>query len=1116
MSKPPSPAKPKGKAPRLVEPSGFFAMRTPLLSFDELIAWGEGMTAAGVAAREGATDGDVEAALKADKQRLRERLRVQAARPEVREALFVASPSLDESFPQWLENPDSERGGKVEKTLVRYFMRMGGRCTPFGLFAGCSVGKLGEVTRLEVVPRTAYERHTRLDMDYVAQLTEALGKDPEMRAALTYRPNSSLYTSAGRLRYAEARVDGRMRSYHLVAVDPTDYLMATMERAKDGARIDQLIDGLCADDAEVTREDAEGFVGELIDSQLLVADLEPTVSGLEPIHGLIATLRGVAQVPIAQAAGEKLVETRDALDALDKSGVGADPQRYRDIAKSLEALPAPVELPRLFQVDMVKPSPEATLGKEVVDELYKGLDILARTGSPRGRDSLRSFVEEFNKRYESAEMPLVEVLDEESGIGFEKSNAPSAEASPLLEGMVFGGGGTAGDPQVGFGARQAFFMRKLDELARTGGREIVLTDEDIKRFERQQPVPFPDAFAVMAQVTAESPEALARGEFTVSLEGAPGPSGATLLGRFCHGDPRLTEEVLTHVRAEEAFQEDAIYAEIVHLPEGRVGNVLHRPLLRQHEIVYLGRSGAPLERQIPITDLMVSIEGGRIILRSKKLGKRVIPRLTNAHNFSHSRNLSVYRFLCQLQYDGLGWMGFSWSPLDAHAFLPRVRYGRLLLATARWRISRDDLAKIADAKGSTARFRAVQELRRRLDLPRWVAVADGDNELPVDFDNALSVETFVQLVKDRGDLTLNEMHQVPGHMAAYGPEGRFTNELVIPHVRVKQAEVEKKPEAKKGAEASPPPPERPQRRPTITVPSAFRTLHPGSEWLYAKIYTGTATADHILREGVAPVVREALSSGAIDSFFFIRYSDPDWHVRVRFHGDPARLLGEVVPALTKSVLPMCQDGRAWKLQLDAYEREIERYGGPIGIQLAEKLFFADSLSILEIVDTLSGDEGSDARWRLALRGIDLLYTDLGISLTERHAIMKQIRESFAREFGGGVFLDRQLGDKFRKLRAELDPLIAPELDQTSWLLPGLEALGRRSERSKAVCAELRAAEQAGKLTAPIADLVGSYIHMHCNRLLRAAQRAQELVLYDFLTRLYESQIARAKKAAKPA
>ncbi len=57
-------------------------------------------------------------------------------------------------------------------------------------------------------------------------------------------------------------------------------------------------------------------------------------------------------------------------------------------------------------------------------------------------------------------------------------------------------------------------------------------------------------------------------------------------------------------------------------------------------------------------------------------------------------------------------------------------------------------------------------------------------------------------------------------------------------------------------------------------------------------------------------------------------------------------------------------------------------------------------------------------------------------------------------------------------------------------------------------AELRAIEQVGELCESIEDLAASFIHMYANRLLRSAARAQEMVLYDFLRRIYESQIAR--------
>ena len=216
-------------------PAGFFSFRTPLLPFEELEAFGEGLEAPAAA-------GDperLESALAADRERLRARLRALADRPEVLEAVFLASPSLHESLSLWRAQPDSKKGQRAERALVRYLYRMTARATPFGLFSGCSLGPVeatpGAATRVAVGPRSAYERHTRLDMDYLFALCEDLARDPEVRAALTYRPNSSLYRAAGRLRYAEARLDRKVRSHHLVAVDSNDYLEEALRRAEGGA-----------------------------------------------------------------------------------------------------------------------------------------------------------------------------------------------------------------------------------------------------------------------------------------------------------------------------------------------------------------------------------------------------------------------------------------------------------------------------------------------------------------------------------------------------------------------------------------------------------------------------------------------------------------------------------------------------------------------------------------------------------------------------------------------------------------------------------------------------------------------------------------------------------------
>jgi thiopeptide-type bacteriocin biosynthesis protein len=278
--------------------------------------------------------------------------------------------------------------------------------------------------------------------------------------------------------------------------------------------------------------------------------------------------------------------------------------------------------------------------------------------------------------------------------------------------------------------------------------------------------------------------------------------------------------------------------------------------------------------------------------------------------------------------------------------------------------------------------------------------------------------------------------------------------------------------------------------------------------LYAKLYIGAATMDHVLREVVAPLVEELTASGAADRWFFIRYGDPQWHLRLRFHGEPRRLHAELLPALQEAAGGLLDEGQGWRFQLDTYEREAERYGGPEGMLLAEQIFHADSEAVLEIVQMLErGDAGLDERWRLCLRGMEMLLADLGFDLEGRQKVLAACREGFAREFNADKGLKAQLGERFRKERASLTSLLDPANDAESPLAPGLEVFERRSAAIAPVAAELRALEQAGRLIVPVSDLAGSYLHMHANRLLRSSQRAQEMVLYDFLARLIESRLA---------
>lgn len=1099
-----------------------------MLPLDTLSALGEDLRASDADGRSTVT----ERALSDDRRTVRGRLAKVCARAEVREALFLASPSLAESVDVWHLDPESRRGRKIERALYRYVSRMAARPTPFGLLAGWTTGRVGAspggVTSLSLGPRSAYQRQTRISYEYVTSLSDALGDHPSVRDSVRFHPNTTLYEAAGRLRYICERVKDGHRTHHLVAVAPSAELSAVLKRAASGARRCELVAALGSEDADSADEDATDFVNQLIHHRILVPELGPSVCGPDPAAQLIGQLRSLTDSGPTADVVDGLTRVRDALAVLDAQPLGSEPAVYRRISSALPSPPANTRGHRVapFHTDLVKPARSAVLGQDVTEEILRGARFLHRMDRGGHDREIHCFADAFRQRYGGRDVALCEALDEETGIGFPVSEAQRPAAESLLSGLTFP------DPTAHRAAPSAdhdlppLLLAKFGDALRSDAGELDVDETDLHAFglsEDRQAKPLPDSFSVVATLLAKDERSVAAGTYRVFVSAVVGPSAVTPLGRLCRHDRELTQLLRAHVEAEEALQPDAVFAEIVHVPDARVGDVLTRPSLRDAEIALLGHPGGDLARRIPLTDLYVRVSGDQVVLMSRELGRRVLPRLTSAHNFGGPTNLGLYRFLGALQGQGVTRPEFSFGALRAAPYLPRVTSGRLVLSPARWNIASEELPPLAGLE-DRERFEAVRQLRTRFRMPRWVALTEGDRLLPVDLDNVISVDGLVHhLLRRPRDATFTELFHGPDDVWVRGDEGRYTHELVVPFLRVPHTR---------------PAPSPASRRSALQVPSVARAHPPGSDWLYAKLYTGPAAADDILREVVRPVVRHAQQAARCDKWFFIRYGDPAWHVRLRIHGDRSRLLREVLPCLVDTVAPFLSDETLQGMQLDTYEPEIERYGGPEGMLLAERLFCVDSEAVLTALEALAlathrteteaGPENAlaadpDGRWRLCLVNMDRILRGLGMSLTARRAATTAARDTLAEELSADRALRRGIGERYRSERGVLEHLMGPDSPgegrrRTTAPPSGVRALDGLSVPLPAVqqvAEDLRRAIEAGQVTASLPELASTYLHMHANRLLRSAARPQELVLYDFLHRLYASRAARRGGAGRP-
>ncbi|NER12569.1 hypothetical protein GWK08_03885 [Leptobacterium flavescens] len=686
--------------------------------------------------------------------------------PLVKEAIFLASPSLYSEAVKWAE--EDRKDDKLKYSILKYIARMSSRCTPFGLFAGCALGKIDEETNIELDDPATNRRHTRLDMNYLVALSQDLTRNKSIKEQLLFVPNSSIYRTGNQLRYIEYKYFNSRRHHHIVAVDHSDYLQLILDKAANGAYLKDLANALVDD--EISIEEATEFIEELVDSQLLISELEPSVSGpefLEQILGVLKKLKGTEKLVTFLTEADKKIEEID-------NKIGNPSTSYTDLGEYLKEIETTFELKFLFQTDMELNYKKNTLDPSIAESVRKGISLLNKISPPPRETMLGKFKEAFYERYEEREVLLANALDIEIGVGY-KQNQGSGDVSPLVDDLVIPRRAAKNaSSEISWNSFHSMFQKKLIDAYKNDAYSIVLKDEDFKNFEQGWD-DLPDTLSAMIEVVQVD------GEQKIRFSGSGGSSAANLLGRFCHGDEALRKYTQSIIDVEAEINSDKILAEIVHLPESRVGNILMRPSFRPYEIPYLAKSILDEEQQLNLDDLMVSVKANRrIVLRSKKNNKEVVPHLTNAHNYS-ANSLPIYHFLADMQTQGIrSGIGFNTGPLSGDMeFIPRIEYNDLILQEALWNINKKDMEPLHKASGDNEELKkALKDFRESRRIPPMVMLTDGDNELLINFDNLSSARMLLETVKKRPSFRITEF-LFDKNSLVKGNKGYYTNQIVL-------------------------------------------------------------------------------------------------------------------------------------------------------------------------------------------------------------------------------------------------------------------------------------------------------------------------------------------------
>ncbi|WP_190394492.1 lantibiotic dehydratase [Nocardiopsis quinghaiensis] len=767
---------------------------------------------------------------------------------------------------------DDRKVRRATLALMRYLLRATGRSTPFGFFAGTAPASFGEKTRLRW--GLDHRAVTRPDPEWLHQAVTDLEAVPE---------------AAERLHVvADDRIRLRGDHYELthgkkrIEVRRTEAVRLVLEAASTPITVSAVADRLCAHEPSAPREAVAAMIRGLLTQGFLVSELR--APGTTPdVLGHVLEHLDRAQIHKVRAAAPVLDQLRKA---------ETDP--------ASTAAPLRIDL----QLDC-----DLTLPNSVAEEAAVAATALVRLSPhPGGDPGWRDYYTEFVHRYGAGTVvPLADLLDRDMGLGYPATYPGTRLSLPR-------------ERTPNFLARQERLLVLAQRAAVLGQREVVLDDADLDGLAVAEvdSVRVPPHVEAAVTVFSASPADLDADRYTLRLR--PARAIGTMTGRIqIAGSPLAAAVSRIPVTTAGAFPAQMSFAPLTPAAD----QVARTPRFLDH-VLALGEHRPEGEPGVlTAADLGVLADRTRLYLVHTPTGRIVEPQMMHGLSLD-SQTPALARFLANFTR-GLcaSYQQFPWGDSGlALPFLPRIRYRRTILASARWMLTRDDAPLGRD------REQTLKAWRHQWRVPDAVGLVHGDRVLPVDLEAAAHRALVLAHLDRHGRALLTE---VPDPDADLGWIGGHEHEVVVPLVTT-----------------LPPSPSPLERVCPVTVTDRERGDFPGSEgarWVFAKVYTHPHRQNEILTHHLPALLNEL----GDPPWWFLRYREPRDadHLRLRIRVGSSQETSRAVTALGSWAERLRDSGLSPRLAFDTYRPESGRYGSGPCLEAAEALFTTESAVVLD-------------------------------------------------------------------------------------------------------------------------------------------------------------------------
>jgi thiopeptide-type bacteriocin biosynthesis protein len=688
-----------------------------------------------------------------------------------------------------------------------------------------------------------------------------------------------------------------------------------------------------------------------------------------------------------------------------------------------------------------------TIDKKLLCYLPVLVDLLLRIAkAPTPPQNLKTFKEHFIKRFDRMELPIMQVLDPELGLGYGQLESVNNSVNSITDFLP----SSVDNKEQDLPTWKTLLIRQLSSGTKHQCLSLDQLIRDTENFASDYKVA--NTMSALIQVV----------DGQVVLNHLGGYSTNQFAGRFSLGN----EEIYKFCKETAAFEQEAnpdvLFFDVGYTAEIKVDNVNRRRKIYDYQLSILNYDTSidPLT----LDDLMVCVKNDEVILRSKRLNKRMVPRLATAYNHGRS-DLPVYRFLCDLNIQGLITnLSFSITELQPElSFYPRIQYHNIIVSTAMWRLSHNEYEqqKVSDDH-------SFETFILTKGIPKYIKVGVSDQTLLLDLEAEEDRILLESQLKRTGNLLIEEV-LFPTDSIVKDSYGRpFLAQMLVSL----------------------------QHNEKIYRTYSFNQMYsskverffvPGSEWLYFELYCHPQRADQILQKLHEAVIQ--MHQSQIKKWFFIRYNENGEHLRIRLHLFESTYAGSIMKAIYHLLNEELEIGIISDVQIKTYKRELERYSEPL-MENIEMHFFYDSEFILHLLNDECEDNN---KYQSCLLIFNKIWNSGLFPEDELLEWLTKIYNSFTKEHRLTTEKFKKLNSFIRNLKSHSEMNIAPDINSLQpALVRSLSNLIQSSSSDRRL------------------QLFTDLMHMHINRMFDQYQRTHEMLIYDLLLSTLKKEKAISK------